>query len=507
MKKTAFIIMTITLLSRVIGFSREIILSYYFGVSDISDIYLVSLTVPNVIFGFIAAGIVTAYIPMQTRVVQDGGDIQGSKFTSNFTNIVLVITTVLLVVGMVYTDELIKVFASGFSSEKLKLTVEFTKISIFGMYFFALVSIFGGFLQTKGNFIVPALIGIPLSFIVIISIVLASKGNYFILAYGTLFATTSQFLIMLPAIKKTKFKYSLVINFKDKKIIRSMQLALPMIIGTSLTQINILVDTTLASSIAVGGVTAISYANRLNLLIQGIFVLSIITALYPSISSFASKNEIFSVGKVLSESIVLIMMLLLPITIGTLIFSEEIVVLLYNRGAFNEKAISLTSSALFFYGFGMIGFGIRQVLLRGFFAMNQTVIPMVNGVVGMLLNIVLNIILSRYLGLGGLALGTSIAALFTALLLGYSYSKSNGYLQVRHIIVSTTKIFVAALIMGVVAYIINNGLKIFILRNIAFVITVGLSAIVYMSIVYLLKLEELILFFDLLKNKIKKQMK
>src|SRR5690606_27767186 len=108
-------------------------------------------------------------------------------------------------------------------------------------------------------------------------------GNNNILAIGTLLATISQFLLMIPFIKKGNFKYSLLVNFKDEKLIKTLYMALPVIIGTSVNQINTLVDRTIASSLVIGGISALNYANRLNLFIQGLFVTSIITVLYPTI--------------------------------------------------------------------------------------------------------------------------------------------------------------------------------------------------------------------------------
>lgn len=210
MKKTALIIMIITLISKFLGFGRDIFLSYFFGASGISDAYLISLTVPSVIFGFIGVGIATAYIPMQSRIIEDYGEESAFRFTSNFTNIILVIVTAILILGICFTEQIVQLFAFGFSGETLATTVEFTKITIFGMYFSALIAIFSGYLQIKNNYYIPALIGFPLNIIVMISIYFAAQGNYIILAFGTLLATASQFLLMLPFIIKEKFKYKLI---------------------------------------------------------------------------------------------------------------------------------------------------------------------------------------------------------------------------------------------------------------------------------------------------------
>lgn len=502
MKKTALIIMIITFFSKIIGFGRDVVLSYFFGASSISDAYLISLTVPSVIFGLIGIGIVTAYIPMQSRVLEESGELAGSRFTSNFTNIILIIITVILIIGMIFTEPIVKLFAIGFTGETLNLTIDFTKISLFGMYFTALISIFSGYLQIKNNYTVPALIGFPLNVIVIISIIVASQGSYNVLAIGTLIATASQFLLMIPFIKKEKFKYSFVVDFKDNRIVKTLYIALPVIIGTSVNQINILVDRTIASSLSVGGISALNYANRLNLFIQGLFVTSIITAMYPMISSYASKQNYNGIKKTLGESINIITILVLPITIGTLLFSQEVIIMLFGRGAFDTGAIQMTSTALYFYAFGMMGVGLREVLARGFYSMQNTKTPMMNAAIGMIINIVLNIVLSRYMGIGGLALATSIAATFTTVLLFFSLRKKIGPFGMKQISISFLKILFASLVMGGLAKLSFNYLTASLSQNLSLLMAIGVGAVSYFVIIYFMKIEDVDVIVGAIKKKL-----
>lgn len=505
MKKTALIIMLITLFSKFFGFARDIVLSYFFGASNISDAYLISLTVPSVIFGFISVGIITAYIPMQSKIILESGEDEGLKFTSNFTNIVLIIVTVILCAGLFFTENIVKLFAMGFSGDTLELAINFTRISLFGMYFTALISIFSGYLQIKDNYIVPAIVGFPLNIIIIVSILIASKGNYIVLAVGTLIATGSQFLLMIPFIRKQNFKYLFILNLKDERIIKTLYIALPVVIGTSVNQVNILIDRTIASSLAIGGISALNYANRLNLFIQGLFVTSIITAMYPMISSYANNKNIDGIKKALRESINIITIFVLPITIGTMIFSNEVVNLLFARGAFDKNAIMMTSTALFFYALGMLGFGYREVLARGFYSMQDTKTPMINATIGMIMNIILNVILSKILGLGGLALATSISAIFTSILLFMSLRKRIGAFGIKQISISFAKILIASLIMGTLAKSTFSYLRIKLTVNLSLVFAVFIGALSYFIIIYFMKIEDVDVIIKQIKNKFTKE--
>ena len=501
MKKTALIIMFITLISKFLGFGRDIFLSYYFGASKISDIYIISQTVPSVIFGIIGVGIATAYIPMQSRISENLGEEEAYRFTSNFTNIIIVIVTFILIIGVAYTEEIVRFFALGFSGETLRITTVFTRISLFGMYFSALISIFSGYLQIKKNFVIPAIIGIPLNLIIMISIFFASKGNYVILAIGTLIASGSQFVLMLPFIFKEKFRYKCIIDLKDENIKKTMLISLPIIIGASVNQINVLVDRTIASTIAIGGISALNYANKLNLFIQGLVVTSIVTVIYPLLSSYASKDNIDGVKKIILEAVNIIAILVLPIMIGTMVFSNQVVDLLFGRGAFDETAIKMTSLALFFYSFGMLGFGLREVISRGFYSLQDTKTPMINAAFGMFVNIVLNFILSRYLGIGGLALATSISATLTTILLFISLRMKIGAFGLKQISVSLAKILIASLIMGFISKMSFSYLVLISSQNISLLFSVGLGALSYFIIIYFMKIDNVDIFVLSIKRK------
>ena len=156
MKKTALLVMIITILSKILGFGREIVLSYVYGASAITDAYLISQTIPAVIFSFISAGIATGFIPLYSRILNEQGQIEANRYTNNLSNALLLLSSVIVVFVLLFTQPIVKIFASGFSSETLELAIRFTRISVFGVYFTALLNIFAGFLRLHENYIIPA---------------------------------------------------------------------------------------------------------------------------------------------------------------------------------------------------------------------------------------------------------------------------------------------------------------------------------------------------------------
>lgn len=503
MKKAAFMIMIITLLSKILGFGRDVTLSYFYGASNISDAYLIAQTVPGVLFGFIGTALMTAYIPMESKIELESGLSEGNKYTSNLINIIILITSVIFVLSYIFTENIVTLFASGFYGETLNIAINFTRISLLGMFFTALVSIYSGFLQIKEDFVTPAIIGFPLNIITIVATIISSNGNINILITGTLIATAFQFFIMIPSAYKKGFRYKFKLDFKDKKIVETFIIAVPVIAGASVNQINVLVDRTIASQIVVGGISSLNYANRLNLFIQAIFVSSIISVIYPYISRMIMNNNLDGLKRTIKHSVNIVMICIVPITVGSMFFSEQIIMVLFGRGAFDITAIKMTSSALFFYSIGMIGFGLREIISRGFYAMQDTKTPMINASFGMILNIVLNIILSKYIGIGGLALATSISALFTTILLFISLRKKIGPYGLKNMFISFSKIFVASIIMGISSYIFFNLVIVKYGILLSLIISVILGMIIYCIEIYFLKIDEIEIIITAIKAKIK----
>lgn len=502
MKKIAFTLMFITIITKVFGLARDIALSYFYGASSITDAYLISITIPTVIFAFIGTGIATSFIPLYNIILKEKSVQFAGEFTNNIINFTIVLCTIVVIFVSIFTEPIVKLFASGFEGENLTLAVNLTKITIFSIYFSGLIYVYTAYLQIKNKFIIPALMSIPLNVLIIIFMVLGSKFDIMLLAVGNVVAILFQFLFLVPSLYKSGYKYRFNLNKNDKYLKQMIQLSIPIIIGVSINEINTLIDRTMASQLAEGGISALNYSNKLVLFVQGIFVTSISTIMYPMISKMASNNNILGLKKSLSETVNTVNLLILPAIIFTMIFSEQIVQLAFGRGAFNSEAITMTSSALFFYSIGIIGFGLREVLSRVFYAIKDTKTPMLNSSIGMVLNIILNIILSKYMGISGLALATSISAVFITGLLLVSLTKKIGPFGMKLISINFLKIIAASSLMGIVAKISFDYLYIIINQNLALLISIVIGAITYFIIIYFLKIEDVYRFIKLLKEKI-----
>ena len=503
MNKTAILIMILTLGSKVFGLFRDITLSFFYGTSYVSDAFLISQMIPMSILEFIGLGLLTGYIPLYESVEKKNGKNSGGVFTNKVVSIVIVLSTLLIIVGLIFTKSIVLVFASGFYGDSLKLAIQFTKISLFTIYFVTLGYVFRGFLQIHGKYLITVITGFPLNIITIIGIIVSAKFNLFFLAYGSLLAIFSQFIILAVFSYKVGYRFEWKWDIKDSYIVNLFQLAIPMMIGISVNQINLIVDRTLASRIAVGGISALNYANRLNFFVQGIFVVSITTVMYPAISKLAATSNINGLKAKVNEAITGVNLLLVPASVGFFIYSKEIIILLFGRGMFDDKAIAMTTSATVFYSIGMLAVGLREVLSRTFYSLQNTKTPMINASIGLVINIILNLVLSKYLGISGLAFATSISAIVTTGLLFVSLTKIIGDYNIKYLLVTFMKIVFASILMAFISRWTFNWLEVRLDSKLALLLGISFGVIAYFISIYLLKIEEINNIVTSFRSKIK----
>ena len=182
MKKAALTVMILTILSKVLGFGREMVMSYVYGASALTDAYLISQTIPNFIFSFLSAGLATAFIPMYSRALKEEGRLRADSYTSTLNNILLIIATISVTLIMSFPEALVKVFASGFKPETVNLAVKLTRISAFGVYFTALLGILQNYLRLYDKFAIPTLVGFSFNIVIIGFLILSFYTNIYVLA-------------------------------------------------------------------------------------------------------------------------------------------------------------------------------------------------------------------------------------------------------------------------------------------------------------------------------------
>lgn len=512
MAKATIGLMVVTILSKVLGFCRELILGATYGATLYSDAYITAMNIPTVLFEAVGVAIATTYIPLYYENKNIGGEKGGLNFTNNVLNIVFLISVLIAILGVIFVEPLVKLFAIGFEGETFNLAVKFTKIMIWGILFIGIGNIMTSVLQIKEMFMIPGLVGIPFNIIIIISTILSFKINIYILPIGTLIAVISKFIFQLYFAYKNGYEYKFNINIKNEYIKKIIWLVGPVFIGVAVNQINTIVDRTLASTLIEGSISALNYANRLNGFVTGLFIISIGSVIYPILSNLSSQNNKEKFLGTIVNSINSVILLVIPVSVGAIVLANPIVKILFERGAFNENATSMTATALIFYSIGMVAFGLRDILGKIFYSLQDTKTPMVNGAIAMVINIFMNIALINIMGYAGLAFATSISSIICIVLLFISLKNKIGYFGQDKILNTMVKSLISAVVMGIatvgVYKLLVSILGIGVIPDIISLFgSISIGAIVYSVMVIILKIEEVNIVIEMIKRKLHRKSK
>ena len=500
MKKIVFSIMIITMISKIFGFGRELALSYYFGASFVTDAYLISTSIPLVIFSLVGVGINSAFIPIFTTISEQESKERAFTFTSRLLLSLFIMCTFSYFIILVFTPQIVKIFASGFSGDILKLTVKYTRISALIIYFVIITNLFTALLQVNNKFYIASIIGIPFNVTYVIGIYIAYlKGNVY-LPIVTVIAYLIQALMLVYPVYKLGYKFKCSIGIKDKYLKQMIIIAFPAIIGSSLEQVNYLVDKTVASRIGIeGGITLLNYSSKLNLAISGILISSLLVVFFPKVSKLVAKDDRITLKNEILNSINFTIIASVPISILILILRYEIISFLFKRGNFNESNTIITAKCLLYYSIAFTFIGLREISNGVFYALKNTRTPVINAVIGVSLNIFLNLILSKYLGLSGIALATAISIIFTVILLFFSLYKKYKVLYIKDVTITFIKVILASLPVAFIVHNIKNFLLEYsLIINLIFSSLTGI--IIYILIILFMKIEIVDNFIEQIKS-------
>lgn len=493
-QKTSIMIMIVTLLSKMIGFGREIIFSYYFGTSTTADAYIFSLTVSTIIFGFIGNGITTSFVPMYLKICKNDGKDRAHEFTSNLIIGYILVCIVILVILYPNTEWIVRFLASGFDDTTVILSSLLCKYSLMTVIASGLTGIYCGILQINDNYWAPAARGLSLNLLLIISVVIASKANNTnILGMGNMLAVYAEMFFLLIWIPKNEKKLRISNVLHDKYIAEIVALAIPIILSASVNQINVLFDKSLASNMN-GGIATLNYAHTIIGIVNDVIVTSIIAVMYPKISSAYVKNNQDDITQIFAKSMSTLLYIIIPIAMMMLITSRDIIDFFYGRGAFDNNAIFNCSRVLLAYTVGIPFVAIRQMLIRIFYACHNTKTPVINASIAIVINIILNIPFMNKFGIPGLALATSVSAIIADILLWYSLNKKIKLKMTQDFICKVGKILICGLLEICIMYYLSSKIN-FICIEISLMLKFALGLIVYFILTVFMKA-------NLLKNQV-----
>lgn len=498
--------MIITIFSKFSGFIREMVFSYFMGTSSVKDIYVISNNITAIAFGFVFAAVTQSIIPMYNHIQKKEGEERADLFTSNLSNILVFVATGFIILTLIFTEPIVKLFAGGFSPEQIQSTVQFTRIVVFTIYISAFSSVFLGYLNIKNDFVTPATPGIIMNIFLIFFAFLAAKmDNWYILAFGVIIANLMKYMFFPRALRRVNYKHKLYVNFKDPYLKMLLAMALPIVISVAAQDISTMVDQALATYLTdSGGVSAMDYSAKMIQLISGIILVSITTAIYPTLSRLGEAKKIRKLKATVMESITSAYIIILPAAVGISILAEPIIRLVFQRGQFDAQSTAMTANILRFYAPGLIGMVLRDISMRALYALKDMRTPVVVTVIQVVVDVSLNFLLSYFWGLTGLAVSTSIGAIVGGLLMLFVFRVKCGPLGLRQSLISIAKLFVASLIMGFSSLSIYRAFA-----QTSYVLglflAVFLGALIYAILILFLRIPEVQKLVNLAYHKVKKK--
>ena len=510
--RATVLLMIVTIVSKILGLFRDSVLASAYGTGKYAAVYSTANSISTILFAVIGTALATSLIPLYNKLASEDSTERAMGFLNSVVNLVVIVCLSIAGLGIIFAGPLVKVFAPGYQGDVYTLCVQYTRILLPSIVFVGLANIFTSYLQIKKRYVIPGFIGMPYSIIIIVSIYLSLKTSPMVLVIGTLIAISAKALFQLPFVYKEGYRYRPKINLKDPVMKDMMILILPVVIGVGANQINSIVDKSLASLLGTEVVASFSFAIKLYEFVQALFITSILAVIYPRLSSMIVSDRMDSFLNSLKKTMNVIIVALVPIIVGCIVLSRQIVEVLFQRNAFTSKDTTMTASILWIYVIGILAFALRDVLTRGFYSMEDSKTPMINSIISIVFNISLNLILVKPLGYKGLAIATAVSAYIGLLLFNRSMRKKiEGYSSRDNYIVFVKSLFAALimglgvkLVFGIVASSLVGGL---LFKLIALASAVGVGVIIYALIMHFLRVEEYEMIFDMFFGVVKKKVK
>lgn len=469
MIKTFSSVFILTLIAKVLGLLRDIVFANFYGTNFEAEAFFTALKIPTQIVDLVlSSAIVSTFVPVFNEVLQKDGKERANLFANRFINIVALIATGISVLGMLFAPQIVKLLAGGFDAQTYELTVQMTTITFPMVIFTAMAFSFVGLLQSYGEFNIPAMISGISNLVVILFLLLFNKftGIHGV-AVCMVVAWCIQLLIQLPWAKKFGYPFKLKMDYKDSNLKKVFLLSIPILISTAVLPVNNLVSTRLASGMEDGAVAALEYAYKLYIVISGVFTYAVGNIIFPELSRAASQNEDKNFKDIIQKAIRLLTFILIPLTLGIIVYRQDIVSVMYERGEFNAISTSNTAGALFYYTVGILGAGLVEVMNKSFYARQDTKTPLFVGIGVIVTNIILSILLGNTaMTFRGLALATSITALLNAGVLTLIANRKNKGIISRELMEYLVKVIISALVMFIIVFVVNVGLEKILSENI-----------------------------------------
>ncbi|MFA5247740.1 MAG: murein biosynthesis integral membrane protein MurJ [Patescibacteria group bacterium] len=511
----AVIIAGSSLVSRLLGVLRDRILAGQFGAGQTLDVYYAAFRVPDFIFNIVVMGAITAgLVPVFTGLINDRKDGKQTLFSNdnkeawalinNLLNLLLLALAVLSVLGFIFAAPLMKILAPGFSDEAMRQATGLTRIMFLSPIFLGISSIFGGVLQSFKRFFAYSFAPILYNLGIIMgALFFVPVLGIYGLAWGVVFGAALHMVIQMSGVFSLNYKYKIFLNLTSKNLRKILSMMVPRTLTLASSQINLMAITAIASTLVTGSVTIFNLANNLQYFPVGIFGISFAVAAFPTLAAVAwSKDKTINS---FSGTFRQILFFIVPSTVLFLTLRAQLTRLVLGSGLFDWNATVLTMNALGYFALSFFAQATIPLLIRVFYARQDSRTPFLISLVSVGANIVLSIVLGGRMGVVGLALAFSISSILNFILLWIFLRHYLGTLDERRVIVSAAKFSLASLAAGFALQAVKEflGGKVNMDKVWGLLVQGGTATLVgigvYLLICYLLRSEEMDSFWQSFK--------
>lgn len=511
------------LVSRLLGAFRDRVLAGSFGAGDELDIYWAAFRIPDIVYNLLVIGALSAgFIPIFTSYfsksensketnicdIKDPRN-EGWHLANGILNILILGLIAICAILAIFAPVVMKIVTPGFSGEKLRLTISLTRFMLLSPIFLGVSAVLGGILQSTRRFFFFAIAPIMYNLGIIFgALVLVKIWGIYGLAAGVALGSFLHMVIQIPSAVSCGFRYRFVLGFKHEGILRITKLMVPRSLSLATSQITWLAMTVIASTLGSGSLSVLNFANNLHSFPLGIIGLSFAVAAFPTLSEWAAKKDWFKFKETLSLAVRQILFFIIPASALLIVLRAQIIRVILGTGKFDWGDTVATIEAFQYFCIGLFAQALIYLLIRAFFAIEDSKTPFFVGIFGSVIAVVMAFIFANSLKVAGISLALSIGSIFMALLLWFYLRRKIGPLGEKEIIFSTLKIILASFLAAVAAFITlrimvffvdtHTGLGIFVQGLAAGL--VGLA--IYVSIGLILRSSEAINFWQSLIHRL-----
>lgn len=459
--KAAWIIAVVTIVSKLIGFVRDIIIANYYGAAMVSDAYYYAYQIPSlslILLGGVGGPFHSATVAIFSKLIpnlQEKPTEHVNKLYSTFMTATIIFFLALSVIMFIFPRQIMGLIISGGSPDMINLAATHLKIMTPLLVIGGIVGIYYGILIIYRQFMLPNLSPIIMS-LAIIGVVIAAPSDQkgYALAWATTIGAILQLVIQYPNIRKLGYRLKPNFAFTNNPEFKEIcELLFPAVLSSTVGQIHIYVDMFFTSSISEGAWTAIGYANRVFQFPVGILVTAFLVPLFPIFAKLVADKDYNGIKNYFNKGVGVLFFGAIPIIIGILVVGMDAVRLVFERGLFDEKATFMVTEALWFLSVSIIPYVFRDSITRVYYSFNDSKTPFVVAFSSIVLKLVLNYILisKMHFGIGGITLSTSLVTLFNACVLGFFITKKMD-MDYKSLFINLFKMVVAGAITGIICY-------------------------------------------------------